>query len=355
MALTALSHPLTPASPLWAWAYETIGERAETMLSHLEGVRLGEDIEAVHDMRVWSRRLVAAMRVYEACFPGRGYRRLLREAKSVTRRLGAVRDLDVLIDHYERLSERAPADRQAGIHYLLALLRRERGRARPPMLEALDSTVATHFAERVRRFLRQEAEAYAVGLGADVVRGTPVSNGRRRLHGEMPFRDAAPLALEERYHEFYGFRPYVDNPEAVEELHEMRIKAKWLRYTMELFAPAYADGLKKPLAGIKKFQELLGDLHDSDVRLDRLREALSHPLDPRGLEALGLLLSEPVTASLALLEADERVTRRAHYDAFHAEWQKLERRNFAGLALERLRTPDAPVSEQFAPAGTPAG
>jgi CHAD domain-containing protein len=270
----------------------------------------------------------------------------------VTGRLGAVRDLDVLIDHYERLSDTAPADHQAGIHYLLALLRRERDRARPPMLEALDETLATHFAERLRRFLREEAEAYAVGLGADVVRGVPRSNGRRRLHGDLEFREAAPLALEERYHEFYAFRPYVDNPAAVEELHEMRIKAKWLRYTMELFAPAYADGLKKPLSGVKKFQELLGELHDSDVRLDRLRAALSHPLDARGLEALGLFLPEPVIASLVLLEADERATRRAHYDAFHAEWLKLERRSFAVNTLERLRAPDAPMPAANESAGT---
>jgi CHAD domain-containing protein len=174
-----------------------------------------------------------------------------------------------------------------------------------------------------------------------VVRGIPRANGRRRLHGDLEFREAAPVALEERYHEFYAFRPYVDNPAAVEELHEMRIKAKWLRYTMELFAPAYADGLKKPLSGIKKFQELLGDLHDSDVRLDRLRAALSRPLDADGLQALGLFLPEPVTASLTLLEADERVTRQGHYDAFHAEWQKLERRSFAASTLQRLRAPDA--------------
>src|SRR5688500_1971077 len=74
-----LHGPLTADAPLWAWAYEAIGERAEGMLAHLEGVRLGTDIEAVHDMRVASRRLVAAMRVFHAAFPTRHYARLLRE------------------------------------------------------------------------------------------------------------------------------------------------------------------------------------------------------------------------------------------------------------------------------------
>src|SRR5690242_7251507 len=98
--LSALHGELNADSPLWAWAGEAIGARAETMLEHFEGVEAGEDIEAVHDMRVGSRRLVAAMRVFETCYPDRQYERLFREARRVTRRLGGVRDLDVLIDYF---------------------------------------------------------------------------------------------------------------------------------------------------------------------------------------------------------------------------------------------------------------
>jgi CHAD domain-containing protein len=363
-AVDRLLDDLTPDSPLWAWAHDAISHRAETMVSHLEGVRLGEDIEAVHDMRVWSRRLVAAMRVFAVCFPDPDYGRLLREARQVTRRLGAVRDLDVLIDYFERSRETGGPEKALGTEYLLATLQRQRRKARKPMLGAMDRLVETDFPGRLRRYLREEAAAYVVGLkrpGAGGRESGERGQGRQgrgerdthtptHPHTNTPaiqsFRRAAPPILTERYRDLYAFEPYVANPEAVEELHAMRIAAKWLRYTMELFAPAYADELKQPLGAVKKIQELLGDLHDSDVRLDILRGALDARLDPRGLEALGLMLGEPVRGSVAALLDAETETRRRCYQAFHKEWRKLARQGFAETCLDRIQTPDAAARPQ---------
>lgn len=326
---------LTPDSPLWSWATDEIHERAETMLQHLEGVRVGEDIEAVHDMRVWSRRLVAAMRVFAACFPGDDYRRLFREARQVTGALGEVRDLDVILDYYERLRSAATDAEHLGIDYIQALLRRNRDRARKPMLAALSRTAKTNYSGRVRRFLEFESGAYQVGLNPQVVAGI---RGAGKCDGECldcegSFRSAAPGLLETRLDELLHFEPYVADPVAETELHAMRIAAKWLRYTMELLAPAYKDRLKDHLASVKRIQELLGDLHDSDVRRWLIRDHLARPLRARGLEALGLWLPEPVQASLKLLANREEDVRKGCYNAFYKEWKKLERRRFS----ERLR------------------
>jgi CHAD domain-containing protein len=316
------------------------------MLEHFEGVRLGEDIEAVHDMRVWSRRLVAAMRVFRACFPDEGYRRLFQEARRVTQRLGGVRDLDVLIDHYERLREKAKPHELQGIAYLHALKRQERDQARKPMIQALSQLERSRFARRMRKYLRRQAEAYAVGLGPGPCEGARRASGgesasRPVLDCDASFRAAAPVLLAERYHVFYEFEPYVRRPEAETELHEMRIAAKWLRYTMELFAPAYADELKEPLASVKKMQELLGDLHDSDIRRQILQELLAAPLKRRGLKALGLTLPEPVQEGLGQLLAGEERERRGYYKAFLKEWKRLEERDFARAFLERIGRADA--------------
>jgi CHAD domain-containing protein len=314
------------------------------MLEHVDGVRLGEDIEAVHDMRVGSRRLVAAMRVFAECFPDLEYRRLLREARNVTRRLGAVRDLDVLIDHYEKLRPEATPAEQPGIDYFIALRRRERARARRPMLRAMDLLERDGFAPRLRDYLRREAELYQVGLDPFSIQAhsaEPRAEAARGAAALGSFRAAAPLALEVRHAELHAFEPYVDHPEAVEELHEMRIAAKWLRYTMELFAPAYADGLKRPLSSVKRIQELLGDLHDSDVRLDLLRAMAGTRLDFRGLEAIGRMLPDPVERGLGLLLSREEATRQGCYRDFYKEWSRLEVRGFREKCLSRIRTPDA--------------
>jgi CHAD domain-containing protein len=336
---------LNPDAPLWAWASAAVEERLEAMLRHVEGVRRGEDIEAVHDMRVGSRRLVAAMRVFAVCFPEAEYRRLLREARGITRSLGAVRDLDVLIDHFERHRPKASEEERVGIDYFIALRRRERRRARKPMLRALDRLERRGFAERLRRYLRDEAALYAVGLDAATLRERSDPSAPRNPNALRPtgsFREAAPVALAARHAALYEFEPYAHREDAVEELHEMRIAAKWLRYTMELFAPAYADGLKRSLNRVKRIQELLGDLHDSDVRLELLRAMTAAPLDYRGLEAIRRLRPEPVEAAVRLFLAREERERQGCYRAFYKEWKRLEERGFRERCLERLLRPDAP-------------
>lgn len=340
---------LTADSPLWAWAYDAITHRQETMLEHIHGVREGADIEAVHDMRVGSRRLVAAMRVFAGCFPAPEYRRLLRKARGVTRKLGAVRDLDVLIDHYQRLRPKAEPGEQLGIDYFIALHERARRKARRPMLRALHELEQGGFTERLQAFLRREAEEYQVGLDTYSVQAHSGTPGSGSAVGEScigPFREAAPGLLEERYAELYSFEAYAGQPDAVEELHEMRIAAKWLRYTMELFAPAYADELKRAISAVKGLQELLGDLHDSDIRLQILRELTTGRLDYRALEAIGQMLPDPVEHGLALLLAREERERKGCYRAFYKEWKKLEERGFRTKCLERLRNPDAPAGKK---------
>lgn len=328
MTLDVLPQQLNADSPLWAWAYDGIHHRAEGMLEHLEGVREGKDIEAVHDMRVGSRRLVAAMRVFRECFPGRHYERLLREGRQVTRRLGAVRDLDVLIDYFERRQSTeaiAPA-----LEYCVAVLKEDRKEARKPMLKAMDQLEQGDFIGRLGTFIRQEAETYAVGLA-------PCSDG---LGCGRPFRAAAPPALEERLKELYSFLPYVHNPEAVEELHEMRIAAKWFRYTMELFSPAYGDALKPQISSVKKIQELLGDLHDADVRLDLTQQMLEHPAKRKRLKKLGVHHPGAVTESLAALHTAEEQVRRNCYEAFHQEWNRLENAHFRKECTARIANAD---------------
>lgn len=326
---------LSPDAPLWVWAEHAIASRLDEMFSHTERVRVGEDIEGVHDMRVGSRRLVAAMKVFAECFPDEEYRSLLREAREVTRRLGAVRDLDVMIDYYARRREKAKRGERIGIDYLIAVEDRERKRARRPMLKALARMERSDLAGRLRSFLKDEAAAYRFGLHAPRSR-------RHRVDPTASFRAAAPPILEERYRAFYSFEAYVDDPEEVVQLHEMRIAAKWFRYTLELFAPAWADALKPEITAVKKIQELLGELHDSDVRLDLLRGMLSGPPDARGLEAVGRLLADPVLDSVRVLLSREERERRGHYEAFRKEWGKLERKDFARTSLEKIQRPDAP-------------
>lgn len=113
----------------------------------------GSDPEGVHDVRVASRRLRAAMDVAVDSFPGTWFRPLHGIAKEITTELGAVRDRDVLLDYLRAERERVATNERAGIDRLIARVEREREAARAEMLTFLARLERQNVAEEtVRRF-----------------------------------------------------------------------------------------------------------------------------------------------------------------------------------------------------------
>jgi CHAD domain-containing protein len=113
----------------------------------------GEDIEGVHDVRVASRRLRAAMDVAVGCFPDDWYRPLHAVAKEITGALGEVRDRDVLIEHLTSQREAAAPGERPGIDRLIARVDTEREVARGHMLAFLAGLDGQDVAgETARRF-----------------------------------------------------------------------------------------------------------------------------------------------------------------------------------------------------------
>jgi CHAD domain-containing protein len=113
----------------------------------------GDDIEGVHDVRVASRRLRAAMDVAAGCFPDAWYRPLHQTAKEITSALGEVRDRDVLLEHLVKEREKAPPGERPGIDRLVDRVSREREAAREAMLAFLADLQARNVAgEAAKRF-----------------------------------------------------------------------------------------------------------------------------------------------------------------------------------------------------------
>ena len=81
--------------------------------------------------------------------------------------------------------------------------------------------------------------------------------------------------LAVRVAELYSWTPVIPHPQAVEPLHAMRISAKRLRYTLELFADDFGDEGDAAIRQIREVQELLGTLHDIDVRIALIEDELA--------------------------------------------------------------------------------
>ena len=110
-----------------------IAERWQTVLAAIPIALAGRDIEGVHDVRVASRRLRAAMDIAAPAFPGKWYTTLHRTAKEITGALGEVRDRDVLLEALREDRSNAPLVEHPGIDRLIDRVERERVAARAEM------------------------------------------------------------------------------------------------------------------------------------------------------------------------------------------------------------------------------
>lgn len=149
----------------------------------------------------------------------------------------------------------------------------------------------------------------------------------------------ARIILAVRTAEFFSYATIVDREDAVEELHALRIAAKRLRYTLELFRDVYGDPGERLIETVKAMQEELGEVHDHDVRLELVAAELA-----------GLAAEDAAPASedsdprvgLSALTSREAAARHSRYLAFGELWAAHAAEMRASLVrLSALPTPGA--------------
>ena len=119
-------------------AAKIVEVRSRELLEHAEGVLDMGDIERVHDMRVATRRLRAALEIFEPCFPTKAFNEALSEVKRLADGLGERRDRDVAIASLHAFNDQMAAPDRRGVDSLIAQLRAEQEEANAalgPMVE----------------------------------------------------------------------------------------------------------------------------------------------------------------------------------------------------------------------------
>jgi CHAD domain-containing protein len=101
----------------------------KAMLEEADGALSGEDVEAVHDMRVAIRRLRSALRAFRTCYPDSARKGLAKKTKRLGRQLGVVRDADVHLDALRTALANAAEPDRDGIAYAIEQVGEQRGRA----------------------------------------------------------------------------------------------------------------------------------------------------------------------------------------------------------------------------------
>jgi CHAD domain-containing protein len=120
---------LRSEDPYASAAAKVVAVRARELADHSRDVLDVTDIERVHDMRVATRRLRAALEIFEPCFPDDQHAEALSETKAVADALGGRRDADVTIAALERFTEGLAAPDRPGVASLVQQIRAEQAEA----------------------------------------------------------------------------------------------------------------------------------------------------------------------------------------------------------------------------------
>ncbi len=218
---------LDARSPLRHAAPELLAARLADLRAHEVGARK-LSVEAIHDLRVATRRLRAGLDVF--C------KRSPREVQALGKALGAVRDLQLELAWLEARAP-DPAERERVGHAL-------RGRL---------TTAEARLQRTLERWSRRDAARVVHFFGTARTRGRLGGGwGASRLQSDL-------VALKPR---LKSLRAAI----APEETHALRKKVKKLKYEAELFQQAHPRAVRKWTAALSALQTSLGDTHDADLR-----------------------------------------------------------------------------------------
>jgi CHAD domain-containing protein len=234
------------------------------MLSHEAGARSGEDIEALHDMRVSTRRMRAAFDVFGDAFKQKALSSHLDGLRATGRTLGKVRDLDVLLEKAAIYIQTLPEEEQHGLDPLVEAWHVRREAARLELLDFLNGEVYTQFKEGFADFLSpQNTERGIRAAGSGSHQTTSIEPTR--------VKELAPVLIYQRLASVRAYDSILDTA-TLAQLHQLRIQFKRLRYTVEYFQEVLNPEVEKVIDDLKRIQDHLGNLNDANVAVNLLKE-----------------------------------------------------------------------------------
>lgn len=261
-----------------------------------------DDPEAIHKMRVTTRRAQAGLDLLEGELKVSKMKRRLREWRQM---LSRVRNYDVF----------------------LLLIEKEVGRSRPAyrsQFELIKAILQKRRAERaakVRKYLEKiKINNFATKLGLPVI--TPPTEQSSEEASESSSAETAPPALkksrnalaaddrkiaehtanrlDQRVTEFYALAAQAHAATRAEELHQLRIAAKRVRYLLEIISQMGFGDASRAVAWLRSMQDRIGDWHDLESLEEEIIEIVSH----RGF------LKEHITESSRILQAAAHLQKK---------------------------------------------
>lgn len=298
----------TKTKTLGDWASLAIKKHLEKVIKHEADVLKDRSSEDLHQMRVGLRRLRSAITGFA---PALDLPKPAQEKKigNIARRLGTLRDLDVLQESLQKQYKPAlPSEEQRSLKTAVVNLEKQRSQAVKQVKETLENDSYQSLKQSLKKWLKQPSyqdiakmpiqevlpdlllpEVSKLLLHPGWLVGTEVKEGELNIIKELQ-PEIVKQQLAER-----GL-----------SLHDLRKETKRARYQMEVFSDFYGESYGAYLEDVKRIQEILGQMQDSFVLGEFLTDVLQSEIEDE-LPTLAEQLS------------------KSSYQAWQ-EWQPLQQR-----------------------------
>lgn len=300
------------------------------MLKNEAGTIDGVDIEALHDMRVATRRMRAAFGVFGDEYSPKSIKPILKGLRRTGRALGEVRDLDVFMEKANHYLTSLPPEKKADLDPLFHIWQEQRSAGRERMVSYLES-------DPYHKFLFVFSD-FLTNLNSGITaKNVPEKGSQVPVTPDMPstVQSAVPLLVYTILASVNAYDQILHNAN-ITQLHALRIELKRLRYTLEFFNEVLGAEANDVIKAIKILQDHLGDLNDANVACNLLSDIL---IDWENLHGSSPLLErpnpEPIVAYLAY-RADERHRLLVTFPSAWEKFRNPEVRKKLALAIAAL-------------------
>lgn len=291
---------ITPAQP-FADAQLSLLRRYFLAMASREADARSGSVTAVHEMRVAARHLEVLLRAFRGYGPAWAVRTRGR-LRGLIKSLGGQRDVDVQIAFLDSTLADASDERRASLAPIRERLLKQQARARERLLRTLDSPPVRAWTQDWQRQLREPPP------GSPRAQRSATAEVARRLIREQA------RALRKRVRK-------LESGSDAEGFHEVRIRAKRLRYSVDAFAPLYGGAATAFLDALARLQTVLGEYHDAKVREQRFTELVSR--GPRLPAATSFQVGRLVERDAQGFERFQRRFERAYRRVRRSRWREL--------------------------------
>ena len=256
---------------------EILTAQLEALQTYHRAVLETDEPEAIHKMRVTTRRAQAALDLLEGELRVRKLKRRLREWRQM---LSRVRNYDVFLLLIEKEVTRSRPAYRAQFELVKSIFQKRRAhradRARKYFEKIKVNSVARELGLPIAQLVTKAVDASVESHEVDKARQAHAGSKKSFAIDEQKVAEHVADRLEQRVAEFHTLAAQAHPATRAEELHQLRIAAKRVRYLLEIISQMGYGEATRAVAWLRNIQDRIGDWHDLESLEEEIIEIVSH-------------------------------------------------------------------------------